>query len=284
MAPAAPPNPFPPPSLGRTAAGFAVAAAIAGAARRSGSLAPSGAAAAVGVGTVATAAGAGWGALLIGFFASSTALSRWRRDAKAARTGHVVEKGGTRDAAQVLANGGVFAACVALGAFGVAPAALAGAAAGALGAAAADTWATEVGTAVGGTPRRLLDGVPVPPGTSGAVTPAGTLGMLAGAGAVALAARALGLGRGAAWGALAGGVAGALADTLAGATVQERRWCDRCAATTEQRVHAACGRSTRVVGGTASLDNDWVNALCTVVGAGVGAAVAASATRGRDAR
>ncbi len=279
--------PFPPPSGGRTALGVVVAAGIAAAARRSGSLAPSGAAAAVGVGAVAIGAGWGWGGLLIGFFASSTALSRWRRAEKAARVGAVVEKGGARDAAQVLANGGVFAAAAALGVLGRgAPAALAGAAAGALGAAAADTWATEVGTAVGGVPRSVRGGRPVPPGTSGAVTAAGTLGMLAGAGATALLAAGLGLGRAAAAGAFAGGLAGAAADTLAGATVQERRWCDACGAGTEQAVHAPCGRPTRVTGGAPRLDNDWVNGLCTAVGALAGglAGAAAARPRGRAAR
>lgn len=240
------------------------------------------------VGTAAVAAGWRWGGLLLGFFGSSTALSRWRRGEKARRVGAVVEKGGARDAAQVLANGGAFAAAVAVGALagrgaGAAPNALAGAAAGALGAAAADTWATEVGTAAGGTPRSLRGWRPVPPGTSGAVTVAGTLGMLAGAAGTALLAGALGLGRAAAAGAAAGGVAGALADTLAGAAVQERRWCDACGEATEQRVHARCARPTRVVGGAHGLDNDWVNVLCTAAGAAVGAvagtAVGAAACR-----
>ncbi len=260
-------------------AGFAVASGIAAAARRSGSLAPGGARAAVAVGTAAIGAGSGWGVLLIGFFGSSTALSRWRRAEKARRTGAVVDKGGARDAAQVFANGGVFAAAAVAGALAGArgAAAFAGAAAGALGAAAADTWATEVGTAVGGTPRLVRGWRAVPTGTSGAVTAEGTLGLVAGAAAIAGLALAAGLGRAAAAGALAGGVAGAAADTVFGATVQERRWCDACGEATEQPVHARCGRPTRVVGGTRALDNDWVNVLCTLVGAAVGAAAGASA-------
>ena len=271
---------FPSPTIGRTAAGLAVATGIATVARRRGSLSESGAVAAVGVGAVAVSAGAGWGALLVGFFASSTALSRWRAAEKARRVGAVVAKGGARDAAQVLANGGVFAAVVALGMLagrGPRGSRIAAAAAGALGAAAADTWATELGTAFGGVPRRVGDWAPVPPGTSGAVSAAGTLGMVAGAGTIALLAAALGLGRAAGVGAFAGGIAGALADTLAGATVQERRWCDACGEATEQPVHARCGRPTRVAGGTRALDNDVVNVLCTLVGAAVGAAAAGGA-------
>ena len=235
------------------------------------------------VGTAAVAGGWRWGGLLILFFVSSSALSRWRRAAKAARTAGVVEKGDRRDAAQVLANGGVFAALVAVGsAMGSAVTAagratattlLAGAAAGALAAAAADSWATEVGTAVGGVPRALRGWRPVPPGTSGAVTVAGSLALAAGAACTAGAAALLGMPTAAAVGALAGGVAGAWADTLAGAAAQERRWCDRCALATEQRVHA-CGTPTRVRGGLAGLGNDGVNGLCTAAGAAAGALAA----------
>ena len=63
-----------------------------------------------------------------------------------------------------------------------------------------------------------------------------------------------------------GGVAGSVADSLAGATVQERRWCDACAQPTERRVHS-CNQPTRVVGGIPGARNDFVNVVCTMVGA-----------------
>jgi uncharacterized membrane protein len=256
--------------------------------------------AAVGVGTAAVAAGWAWGALLLVFFVSSSALSRAGRARKTRRTGAVVAKGGTRDAAQVLANGGVFAvACAALaglavagasgstlavlavaGASGSTLAVLAGGAAGAIAAAAADTWATEVGTLVGGTPRTVAGWRPVAPGTSGAVTLAGTAAMLAGAAAMAGAARLLALGAAAGWGALAGGVAGATLDTLLGAAVQERRRCPRCGTATEQPVHAPCGTATVVAGGWPGIGNDAVNVSCTVAGALVGGAAARAVAGG----
>lgn len=261
--------PFDPLRLG---VGVALAAAIALAAHRAGSLDRSGAWAAVGVGTAATSAGWAWGTLLVGFFVSSSLLSRWRRRERERRTGGVVAKGGARDAAQVLANGGMFA----LAALGLAvhPAPwLQGAAAGSIAAAAADTWATEVGTLLGGTPRTLLGGRPVPPGTSGAVSAPGSGAMVAGAAAMALLALGLGLGGPAASGALAGGMAGALADTLAGGALQEQRRCDQCAAATERAVHD-CGTATRRVGGVPGIGNDAVNVVCSTVGAIVGALVA----------
>ncbi len=262
-----------------------LAAVIAAAAWRAGSLRASGAIAAAMVGMAAIAAGWGWGALLLTFFFSGSALSRWRRREREARTGAVVEKGGARDAAQVLANGGLFAAAALAGAGpwaeGWPPTwatGCAGAAAGAIAAAAADTWATEVGTIAGGTPRTLRGWRPVAPGTSGAVSAAGTLALVAGAGAMALAARAFALPAGAAVGALAGGVTGALADTLAGAALQERRRCPACDAGTERAVHG-CGTRTERVGGVPGLGNDAVNVLCGAVGALAGGAAALLAAR-----
>jgi uncharacterized protein (TIGR00297 family) len=255
----------------RVAAGLLAAAAIALGARRAGSLSTSGAVAAMAVGTAAVAAGWRWGALLVAYFIASSLLSRRGAAEKARRTGGVVEKGGPRDVIQVLANGGVFALCALLAALAGAPAnaPLAVAALGALAAATADTWATEVGTLFGGTPRSLLTLRRVPPGTSGAVSLAGTLAMIAGALFIALLARALSLTS--AVGIVAiGGAAGAMADSLLGATLQERRWCDACALATERRVHD-CGAATRLAGGQAWMDNDAVNLLATLVGAVVAA-------------
>lgn len=256
-----------PDSLSRAALGLLAAVTTALVARRAGSLSTSGAAAASAVGTAAVAAGWRWGALLVLYFVLSSLLSHAWSDEKAGRTAGIVEKGGARDAAQVLANGGVFAlCCVGMSAAGPGFASpLAAAAAGSLAAAAADTWATEIGTFAGGIPRAALTFRPVPPGTSGAVSAAGLAAMLAGAFAIALAARLLGLSL--LVGAVtAAGCIGALTDTLLGGSVQERRWCDDCARATERRRHD-CGAVTRQVGGLAAMDNDAVNLLATVAGA-----------------
>jgi uncharacterized membrane protein len=70
-----------------------------------------------------------------------------------------------------------------------------------------------------------------------------------------------------------GGVVGSLADSFVGATVQERRWCDGCSEPTERRTHS-CGRTTRIVGGIPGARNDFVNVVCTLVGAAVAALLA----------
>ncbi|GLC24390.1 DUF92 domain-containing protein [Roseisolibacter agri] len=269
----------------RALVGLGIALVIAFGAHRAGSLDRSGASAAVVVGTASMAAGWTWGVLLLLFFGTGTALSRWRAREKAARTGGVVAKGGTRDAAQVLANGGLYAATALAGAGPWAldwPAswtvAWSGAAAGAIAAATADTWATEIGTLARGAPRSLRGWRPVPAGTSGAVSTPGTLAMLGGAAFIALALVLAGRTRDAALGALAGGIAGAMADTLAGAAVQERRWCPECAVGTERAEHD-CGARTERAGGVPGLGNDAVNVLCGAVGAVAGALAALAAAR-----
>ena len=241
-----------------------LAALIAFVARRARSLTVGGAAVATVVGTVAVAAGWNWGVLLIVYFASSTLLSRSGRALKEARTALIVEKGGERDAVQVLANGAIFTGAaiamlvrpdvrwVALGA-------------GSLAAAAADTWATEIGTLYGGEPRSILSWRRVPAGTSGGITPIGTLAAVSGAMFVAIVAVLLGWTSAVARHIALGGVFGALFDSVLGATVQSRRWCESCGRETERTTHD-CGALTRPLRGMNWLDNDLVNFLSNAAG------------------
>src|SRR3954469_35884 len=156
----------------RVLAGGSRGPVVALAAHRAGSLSRSGAVAATVIGTAAVSAGWAWGALLIIYFVASSLLSRFRSREKAARTKGMVEKGGQRDATQVMANGGVFALCAVAGALSPAPFSfiLATGALCALSAATADTWATEIGTLFGGTPRSVLTFQNVAAGTSGGVS------------------------------------------------------------------------------------------------------------------
>jgi uncharacterized protein (TIGR00297 family) len=250
--------------LTRAAVGALLSVVIALAARRARVLATSGAIAASAVGTISLAAGWSWGALLLAMFVSASALSRLGERQKAQRVGAIVEKSGERDATQVLANGLVYAlaalgslicACPVWYAFGV----------GALAASASDTWATEIGTLARTNPRSIISGKRVAPGTSGGISLLGTVA--SGGGALFIGV----IGALAGWpvpfaAIVLGGVAGALADSLLGATVQARRWCDLCEVSTERTVHS-CGKPTRHSGGLLELDNDAVNAVCSGVGA-----------------
>lgn len=227
-------------------------------------LSTSGAIVASVVGTISIAAGWSWGALLLSMFISASLLSKLGERRKTERVGRIVEKGAERDWGQVLANGGVYAGA-AFGSLMAASPTWFAIGAGALAASAADTWATEIGTLVAGRPISIISGRRVEPGTSGAISLAGTAASVVGAlfigGVTAFAD----------WpvpfvAVVIGGVAGALADSLLGATVQERRWCELCKTLTERPIHS-CGTPTSHAGGLVGLDNDAVNAVCSVVGA-----------------
>jgi len=254
--------------------GFALASGVAAIAYALRALSASGALAAVIMGSLVMAAGWSWGILLIVYFVSASALSRWRAAEKRARSGDRVEKPGARDAAQVLANGGLFTAA-AIG-WIASPAGgplwqAAGAAA--LSASAADTWATEIGVFSRALPRSILTGARVQPGTSGGVTGLGLLASLAAASFVAAVVWLARWPAPAILAAVIGGVAGSILDSVVGAALQVRRRCPACGADTERRVHG-CGHPTAVTGGIAWITNDAVNALSTLLGAAVGVAAA----------
>ena len=247
-----------------TPVAIGLATVIAAAAWSKGNLRPSGAIAATVVGSIALRAGWTWGGFLIVWFAWVTLGSRLGRARKEARTAGVVAKGGQRDATQVMANGGIFALAAALTLLRgdvAADAPLWGTAA--LAAAGADTMATEIGTWIGGVPRSVRSWRPVPTGTSGAVSVAGSVSMVGSALGLTAVAVAIGLVPAPRWWIVAvAAVFGAVVDTVAGALLQQQRWCPACETATEQARHA-CGTNTRHRGGWRWLGNDQVNLLCT---------------------
>lgn len=236
-------------------------------------LSGSGFAGAVVTGTITTAFGGyGHAALLVGFFASSSGMSRIFR-----RTRHpldqITARGDRRDILQVAANGG---APTAITLFGRRPAWRA-AYVGSLAAVTGDTWATEIGGRFGGQPRHIIRWTPAPAGISGGVTLPGTVASAAGGAFIGLLAGISGRSlpeerRQMAILGLAAGTAGSLIDSLVGATLQERRWCDACGMTTEREIHS-CGERTRHVGGVLGVTNDTVNLICSLSGALIARAI-----------
>ena len=254
-------------------------------------------------GTIFGFGGPGWAVLLVVFFVSSSLLSFvGRNDPRKQRASEAFEKGGRRDAWQVLANGGV-AALAALGAGVARPTAdllkesqlvtvglLFGAFVGALAAATADTWATEIGVLSRTSPRIVTTWRHVRAGTSGGVTTLGTVAALLGAGLIGLTAIAvlvaydyesmivlIGM-PSFHYGAVLlvafmGGLGGMVADSLLGAKVQAQYVCPACNKPTESRVHK-CGTATRLVRGVQWINNDVVNLAGTLVGALVGMIIA----------
>ena len=242
-----------------------MALAISLLARRARALSVDGTVAATVVGALALLAGWRWAVLLVVYFLVSSVLSRLGADRKNYRTQTIIEKGGERDAIQVLANGGVFAVAAALTiaapqhlirwlALGLA----------ALAESASDTWATEIGTLFGGTPRSITNFTPIAPGMSGGVTLWGSVAALAGAASVVIVASLLGWPVRTVLASLVGGVVGSTLDSVLGATLQVRRRCDRCDEETERVIHS-CGTNTRRVAGIPWMANDMVNLICGAV-------------------
>lgn len=217
--------------------------------------------------------GLAWGALLVVFFVSSSALSHFKEAGKAA-VAEKFSKGSRRDLAQTLANGGVGALAAIGNALWPHPLWSAGFV-GALASVNADTWATELGVLSRHAPRLITTGRAVEPGTSGGLTLNGTLAAMAGAGLIGLVAAGFDLAAGQPFWRAAllflvaamAGLLGSLIDSLLGATVQAIYYCDTCGKETERHPLHTCGAPTRHLRGWRWMNNDWVNFLSSLFGA-----------------
>lgn len=248
--------------------GFGLAGLIAFGANRAGALSTSGAWAALIVGGLTFSFGGLWAALLLMvFFVSSSALSRFG-GARKQQLAEKFAKGSRRDAAQVAANGGLASLLVVL--WRLAPSQLWLAAfVGAVAAVTADTWATELGVLARSQPRRLRDWSQVSPGTSGAITIEGTLASAGGAALIGTAAALLTGVPTLVLVGLLGGIAGAMADSILGSSFQARYYCPYCDKETERSPLHSCGHETQFEGGWRWLNNDAVNAAASITGAAI---------------
>lgn len=213
--------------------------------------------------------GLDWALVLIAFFISSSLLSRLAKQRKSSLQA-TFSKGGRRDAAQVLANGGIAGGIVLLHALFPQVDVLWVAFVGALAAVNADTWATELGVLSRTPPRLITTGKLVERGTSGGISLAGTLAAIGGALFISLVAALLRpVENGLAIALIAGvsGLLGSLVDSLLGATLQAIYHCPMCARLTERHPLHTCGAKTSLAHGLAWMNNDAVNALCSLSGA-----------------
>ena len=212
-------------------------------------------------------AGPAWAAPPLAFFLLASALSivanRFRR-------GEVIRqpRGSRRDAVQVLANGGVGWAVLLLHAARPDPVLFLIYAA-SFSAAAADTWATEIGTSVRGRTVSLVGFKSVPPGFSGGVSLAGTLASVAGAISVSVATLLVHdsidpdwVGTGMV--VVLSGLAGSTVDSLLGATLQGQY---KAPDGTRTESTGGLTNPNELVRGYRWVNNDTVNAVCTLVGA-----------------
>ena len=244
---------------------IAVLAWQAGSLSRSGSVA-----AALSGGLIFGLGGLDWAVLLLAFFISSSLLSRAFGQRKAALN-EKFSKGHQRDWGQVLANGGLGAVLVVLAAGYPENSLWWIAYIGTMAAVNADTWATELGVLSPAAPRLVTSGVIVERGTSGGISLLGSLASLAGAAVIGLCATLVRPEVGvslALAAAIGGGMLGSLVDSLLGATLQAIYFCPTCQKETERHPQHTCGTPTTQVRGLSWLNNDWVNFVCALTGAG----------------
>jgi len=252
------------PSLTSIIAGCFFGVVIAYTSYRLKALTVSGAIAAAILGTVIFGLGGlGHTAVLLGFFLSSSLLSKLYKDGKRS-INEKYAKGSRRDAWQVLANGGVAGFCVILGAiypdnqlFWLMFSA-------SLAAANADTWATELGIFSKSPPCLITNCKSVERGTSGGITFIGSLSALAGAAIIAGIASFFVPGTLIfVWITLAG-FFGSLVDSWVGASIQGVYYCRNCKKETEKHPIHSCGNGTILLRGKHWINNDWVNTFCTL--------------------
>ena len=250
--------------------GFALGLLVGYTAFRLGALTAGGAAAAIIVGgLIFGLGGVPWASLLLLFFLSSSLLSRAYRRRKESMNLKFA-KGSQRDQGQVIANGGLAAGLVLVHWYYPHLEGVWIAFAGCMAAVNADTWATELGVLSRTSPRLITNGKVVPKGTSGGVSLVGYLATLAGASLIAVAAafftpspaHIIPM-------VITGGLAGATIDSILGATIQGIYYCPVCDKETESHPEHHCGTGTTQIRGWRWVNNDVVNLICSLIGAGV---------------
>lgn len=256
--------------------GFLLALLISFSSFKIGFLSKSGAIAACLLGTVVFGLGGfAWAVVLMGFFISSSLLSKLFKRRKADME-EKFSKGSKRDAWQVWANGGVAGIFVILHAIYPDSSWPWLAFCGTMAAVNADTWATELGVLSKKNPINLVTGQSMEAGASGGVTALGTFAAFLASFFIAILAILF-------WpaflqnstgseiwllliGITAAGVFGSLVDSFLGATVQAIYYCPVCAKETEKHPLHSCGRTTEIVRGWKWINNDVVNTFCAFMG------------------
>jgi len=225
--------------------------------------------------------------ILLVFFASSSLLSKLKKETSQTKSKaqEMFEKGGRRDAGQVVANSlaGILFLLLFLpqgSEFDLVSASVV-AYVGTIAAANADTWATEIGTIASSARWVLNPRRTVPPGTSGGVSLLGTLASLMGSLTMALlflvcltihtelgddSLPSIGVTLAILCIITTSGFVGSFVDSVLGATIQAFYFCPSCNIGTEKRVHKKCGGTVTILKrGHAFVGNDLVNLLAAAL-------------------
>ncbi len=224
--------------------------------------------------------GVAWAILLLGFFISSSALSRSFPSKKSSLI-EKFAKGSQRDWGQVAANGGLGALLAVIHALYPTQSWPWFAFAGAMAAVNADTWSTELGVLNPSLPRLINSGKEVERGTSGGISRFGNLAAFGGALFIAVLAGFFPTGISSIWNywlvvvfsSTLAGLGGAFFDSYLGATIQAIFWCPTCQKETERYPLHICGTSTTKKRGWDWMNNDVVNFTASIVGAILGLSI-----------
>ena len=209
------------------------------------------------------------------FFITSNIIGNLLTSPETKTASLMEDKGGLRDASQVVANGGWAAASAALYGITLHPLWLLSFVA-AMAAATSDTWASEIGKKSKRSPVGIFSLKTVPAGQSGGITVLGNAAGLAGSFFIAGSAfllqgtvvepevyfsviTALLIG--------AAGFAGQWVDAAAGALFQALYQCTECEEITEKTRH--CNKKTILIKGNSKITNDLVNHICTASAVGL---------------
>lgn len=256
--------------------GFILAILISSISFKIGFLSKSGAFGACTLGTIVFGLGGfSWAVVLMGFFISSSILSKLFKNKKI-KIEEKFSKSSKRDIWQVWANGGIAGIFVIFHAFFPNEVWPWLAFCGSIAAVNADTWATEIGVLSKKAPVNIVTGKVIEPGASGGVSILGTSSALLAALSIAFLGMVFLL-KGFPissnfdrWIILiaisAAGLLGSLVDSFLGATVQAIYHCPVCEKETEKHPIHSCGTITNFQKGWKWFNNDWVNTICALTG------------------
>lgn len=255
--------------------GFLIALGISFISLKVGFLSTSGGIGACILGTVVFGLGGfSWAVILMGFFVSSSILSKLFKDKKK-KLDEKFSKGSKRDIWQVWANGGV------AGLFVIAHAIIPDqiwpwlAFCGSIAAVNADTWATEIGVLSKKTPINIVSRISIERGSSGGVSFLGSFAALLASLFIAIPGVLLlpvefTNDISSPWFLFAAisiaGLSGSFVDSFLGATIQAIYYCSECDKETEKHPLHICGNKTVFKRGWRWLNNDWVNTFCAITG------------------
>jgi len=255
--------------------GFLIALGISFISLKVGFLSTSGGIGACILGTVVFGLGGfSWAVVLMGFFVSSSILSKLFKNKKK-KLDEKFSKGSKRDIWQVWANGGV------AGLFVIAHAIMPDqiwpwlAFCGSIAAVNADTWATEIGVLSKKTPINIVSRISIERGSSGGVSFLGSFAALLASLFIAIPGVLLlpvefTNDTSSPWFLFAAisiaGLSGSFVDSFLGATIQAIYYCSECDKETEKHPLHICGNKTVFKRGWKWLNNDWVNTFCAITG------------------